>query len=93
MDNNSVIQFIDQTVTFEQFVDALATKVALRIHQVENGQLDISQAQAFKLFGRADVERWVRNGKLQPSRISPGKKRYKLVDLQKLASIQQNYLL
>ncbi|MBR0048546.1 MAG: hypothetical protein IJP74_04390 [Prevotella sp.] len=93
MDDNSEIQFIDKTVTFEQFVDALATKVALRIHQVEKGQLEISQAQAFKLFGRADVERWVKNGKLVPSRISPGKKRYKLVDLQKLASIQQNYLL
>lgn len=93
MDDNSEIQFIDKTVTFEQFVDALATKVALRIHQVEKGQLEISQAQAFKLFGRADVERWVKNGKLEPSRISPGKKRYKLVDLQKLASIQQNYLL
>lgn len=93
MDDNSEIQFIDKTVTFEQFVDALATKVALRIHQVEKGQLEISQAQAFKFFGRADVERWVKNGKLVPSRISPGKKRYKLVDLQKLASIQQNYLL
>ena len=93
MDDNSVIQFADQTVTFEQFVDMLATKVALRIHQVEKGQLEISQAQAFKLFGRADVERWVRIGKLKPSRISPGKKRYKLVDLQELASIQQNYLL
>ena len=93
MDENSVLQFIDKTVTFEQFVDALATKVALRMHQVEKGQLEISQAQAFKLFGRADVERWVKNGKLVPSRISPGKKRYKLVDLQKLASIQQNYLL
>lgn len=93
MDDNSVLQFIDKTVTFEQFVDALATKVALRMHQVEKGQLEISQAQAFKLFGRADVERWVKNGKLVPSRISPGKKRYKLVDLQKLASIQQNYLL
>ena len=93
MDDNSEIQFIDKTVTFEQFVDALATKVALRMHQVEKGQLEISQAQAFKLFGRADVERWVKNGKLVPSRISPGKKRYKLVDLQKLASIQQNYLL
>lgn len=93
MDDNSIIHFTDQTVTFEQFVDMLATKVALRIHQVEKGQLEISQAQAFKLFGRADVERWVRIGKLKPSRISPGKKRYKLVDLQELASIQQNYLL
>ena len=90
MDDKSILQFSDQSVTFDQFVDMLATKVALRIHQ---GQLEISQAQAYKLFGRADVERWVRSGNLEPVRISPGKKRYRLVDLQKLASIQQNYLL
>jgi hypothetical protein len=93
MDDNSVLQFADLTVTFEQFVDLLATKVALRIHQVEKGQLEISQAQAYRLFGRADVDRWIKNGKLHPSRISPGKKRYRLVDLQELATIQQNYLL
>jgi hypothetical protein len=93
MDDNTVLQFIDQSVTFEQFVDLLATKVALRIHQIEKGQLEISQAQAYKLFGRADVERWIKSGKLQPVRISPGKKRFSLVDLQNLASIQQNYLL
>ena len=93
MDDNTILQFADQSVTFEQFVDVFATKVALRIHQVEKGQLEVSQAQAFKMYGRADVERWIKSGKLQPVRISPGKKRYRLVDLQKLANIQQNYLL
>ncbi|UKI45886.1 MAG: hypothetical protein L6V92_10535 [Phocaeicola vulgatus] len=93
MDNNAEWQFVDQTVTYEQFVNELATRIALKIHQVEKGQLEISQAKAFKMYGRADVERWVKSGKLQPSRISPGKKRYRLIDLQKLADIQQNYLL
>ncbi|MBQ5981852.1 MAG: hypothetical protein IJL54_06770 [Prevotella sp.] len=93
MDKNTVLEFINKSVTFEQFVDVLATKVALRIHQIEKGQLEISQAQAYKLFGRADVERWVKSGKIEPVRISPGKKRFKLVDLQMLANVQQNYLL
>ena len=93
MDNNAEWQFVDQTVTYEQFVNELATRIALKIHQVEKGQLEISQAKAFKMYGRADVERWVKSGKLQLSRISPGKKRYRLIDLQKLADIQQNYLL
>lgn len=92
MDKNTVLEFINKSVTFEQFVDVLATKVALRIHQIEKGQLEISQAQAYKLFGRADVERWVKSGKIEPVRISPGKKRFKLVDLQMLANVQQNYL-
>lgn len=51
------------------------------------------KTQAYQMFGKSDVVRWIKSGKLYPCRISPGKKRYKLVDLQKLASIQQNYLL
>jgi hypothetical protein len=93
MDKNTVLEFINKSVTFEQFVDVLATKVALRIHQIEKGQLEISQDQAYKLFGRADVERWVKSGKIEPVRISPGKKRFKLVDLQMLENVQQNYIL
>ena len=93
MDDKSVLQFGDQTVSFEQFVDSLATKVALRMHQIEKGQFEISQRQAYKMFGKSDVQRWIKNGKLEPVRISPGKKRYRLIDLQQLANIQQNYIL
>lgn len=93
MNNNTEIIFSDKTVTYDQFVTDLATRIALKIHQVEKGQLEISQAKAFKMFGRADVEWWIRNGKLKPCRVSPGKKRYRLIDLQKLANIQQNYIL
>ena len=93
MDKNTECQFLDTTVIYDQFITDLATKIALKMHQVEKGQLEISQAQAYKMFGRADVERWVKNGKIEPVRISPGKKRYRLIDLQKLADVQQNYLL
>ena len=93
MDKNTECQFLDTTGTYDQFITDLATKIALKMHQVEKGQLEISQAQAYKMFGRADVERWVKNGKIEPVRISPGKKRYRLIDLQKLADVQQNYLL
>ena len=93
MDKNTECQFLDTTVTYDQFITDLATKIALKMHQVEKGQLEISQAQAYKMFGRADVERWVKNGKIEPVRISPGTKRYRLIDLQKLADVQQNYLL
>lgn len=37
MDNNTECNFIDKTVTFDQFVNELATMIALRIHQVEKG--------------------------------------------------------
>lgn len=93
MDNSNEFIFSNASVSYEQFTTELATKIALKLYQIEKGELEISQSQAFKMFGRSDVERWIKNGKLIPARISPGKKRFKLVDLQKLASIQQNYLL
>ena len=92
MNQKEEIQFCDKTVTYSQFVNDLASAVAMRMHQIEKGQLEISQAEAFRLFSRADVERWVKNGKIQPCRISPGKKRFKLDQLQKWANVQQTYL-
>ena len=93
MDDNKELLFSDTTVSYLQFVDDLATKIALRVHQIEKGQLEVSQAQAFRMFGRADVERWIKNGKLMPCRISPEKKSYKLTDLQQLPTVKQNYIL
>ena len=93
MDNNTECFFSDRAVKYDQFLNELATRLALKMHQVEKGQLEISQAQAFKMFGRADVERWVKCGLIAPCRVSPGKKRFKLIELQKLADKQQNYLL
>lgn len=93
MEKNKELLFADKSVTYTDFIRDLASELAMKLHQIEKGQLEISQAQAFRMFGRADVERWIKNGKITPCRISPGKKRYKLVELQKLANVQQNYLL
>ena len=49
MGNNTECHFIDKTVTFDQFVNEPATMIALRIHQVEKGQLEISQTKAFQM--------------------------------------------
>lgn len=93
MEKNQELLFADKSVTYKDFIRDLASELAMKLHQIEKGQLEISQAQAFRMFGRADVERWINNGKIAPCRVSPGKKRYKLIELQKLAKIQQNYLL
>lgn len=93
MEKNKELLFADKSVTYTDFIRDLASELAMKLHQIEKGQLEISQAQAFRMFGRADVERWIKNGKITPCRISPGKKRFKLIELQKLANVQQNYLL
>lgn len=39
MNNNTEIIFSDKTVTYDQFVTDLATRIALKIHQVEKVSL------------------------------------------------------
>lgn len=93
MENITECVFADKSVTYEQFTEELATKIAFKIYQVEKGQLEISQTKAYRMFGRAAVDRWLKSGQLQPCRVMPGKKLYRLIELQKLASVKQNYLI
>lgn len=48
MDNNTECHFIDKTVTFDQFVNELATMIALRIHQVEKASLKSAKQKRSK---------------------------------------------
>lgn len=51
--------------------------------------MEVNKAQAYRMYGRTDVDRWIKKGLCEPLRISPGKTRYKLFELQKLASVNQ----
>lgn len=55
--------------------------------------MEVCKVHTYRMYGRADVDRWIKKGLIEPSRISPGKTRYKLFELQKLASVMQNFLL
>lgn len=35
--------------------------------------MEVCKAQAYRMYGRADVDRWVKKGLIEPSRISQGK--------------------
>ena len=50
----------------------------------------ICQRQAFRLFGRANVERWRREGKLTPHRRLR-KVEYRITELYTLSARQQDY--
>lgn len=82
--------FADKSVTYEQFIDELATRLAVKIQQVENGEMEISKNKAYKMYGRAEVDRWIKSGKLKPSRVTPGMTKYKVGDLDQLANAAQN---
>ena len=91
MDDKECV-FADKSVTYNSFVEELATRIAIKMRQVDIGNMEISKNKAYKMFGRADVDRWIKTGKLKPSRISPGIIRFQLVDLYKLAGKVQNYI-
>lgn len=84
MDNMECV-FADKSVTYNCFVEELATRIAVKMRQLDKGNMEVSKNKAYKIFGRSDVERWIRTGQLKPSRISPGKIRFQLVDLYKLS--------
>ena len=84
------LQFADKSVPYRVFVQDVATEVAILLQQFKDDPEYISQNKAFAIFGRANVERWRRQGKISP-RKRPGKLEYLTADLRMLQRTQQDY--
>lgn len=85
--------FADKCVRYETFVQDVARVVTtMVVEQLRNQKEYLSQNQAFNRFGRGNVERWVRECRLEPMKVSKGKKEYRLKDLLALQNVQQDYL-
>lgn len=85
--------FADKCVTYDTFVNDLARVVTkMVVDQLRNGKDVLTQNEAYRRFGRANVDRWVRQCRLEPLAVRPGKKEYRLDDLMKLHNCQQDYL-
>lgn len=86
------IQFADKTVTYETFLHDFAVVLApILKQQMEDPSEVISQNKAYKMFGQANVMRWVKNRKLVPVAKRPGKIEYRLSDLRSCQNIFQDY--
>lgn len=85
------IQFEDKSVTFDTFVTNIAAKLATYIKEDQNDKPYISQNEAFRIYGRANVERWYKQGKIQPCK-RPGKIEYPTSILKELSRTIQDYL-
>lgn len=84
------IQFSDKLVSYETFMSDLSARVA---RMMKNDAADpeyISQRKAYSMFGRRNVDRWRRNGKIQPYK-RPGKIEYCTADLRLLQRTEQDY--
>lgn len=85
-----MIQFEDKLVSYDTFMNDLSSRIVAKIKSTRNDPEYVSQAQAYRMFGRANVERWRRQGKIHP-RKRPGKLEYSVVELRKLQEVSQDY--
>ena len=62
------IQFADKSVPYLAFIQDVAAHLAYNLKQDNSDPEYISQNQAFRIFGRKQVERWRNAGKVSPIR-------------------------
>ena len=58
------IQFIDHEVPYDVFLNDLVNKLVQALKDTHDDPEFISQRKAYKLFGRRNVDRWRRQGKV-----------------------------
>lgn len=85
------IQFSDCLVSYETFMSDLSARVARMMKSDSADPEYVSQRMAYSIFGRKNVDRWRRTGKVKPSK-RPGKVEYFMADLRLLQRTEQDYL-
>lgn len=84
------LDFEDKSIDYETFLRDIAIAVVKMIAESQDDPDVISQRQAYEMFGRGNVERWVREGKIEPCK-RPGKVEYKTAELRALQRKKQDY--
>lgn len=84
------LEFSNRLVRYEDFLNDIAARVVKLLKCDKDDPEIISQRRAFELFGRGNVERWRKQGKITPY-IRPGKVEYRTAELRLLQRIQQDY--
>ncbi len=85
-----MILVADKSVPYGVFIQDVAAQV---VHMLKNDNNDpeyVSQRKAYEIFGRRNIERWRRLGKVSPGK-RPGKLEYRTADLRRLQRTQQDY--
>lgn len=85
------LHFSDKSVPYRVFVDDVAARVVALLKKDRNDPEFVSQRRAFDIFGRRNVERWRRLGKVKPCK-RPGKMEYRTSELRLLQRTEQDYL-
>lgn len=75
-----ILQVLDRLVPYDAFLNDLAARIVGMMKADSNDPEFVSQRKAYELFGRRNVERWKRQGKVE-SYKRPGKVEYRTSDL------------
>ena len=84
------IDFTDKTVSYRTFLRDLSANIVKMLHEDKDDPDFMSTRQAYKMFGRKNVERWRRVCKIQPY-VRPGKMEYETAQLRLLQRTEQDY--
>lgn len=63
------ILFSDKAPDYETFITDLVARLTAALAQISHDPEYISQRKAYSMFGRANVERWRRQGKIIGNKI------------------------
>ncbi len=92
--NNAVapqyFEFEKNLIPYDVFLNDIAAKIVAMLKDDKNDPEYVSQRKAYTMFGRRNVERWRREGKVQPCK-RPGKMEYHTADLRRLQRVKQDY--
>lgn len=85
------IRFVDRLVPYDSFVNDLAARIVRFLKTDGEDPEFISQRKAYALFGRANVERWKRQGKVEVYR-RPGKLEYRTAELREIQRTVNDFI-
>lgn len=84
------INFPDRCVSYDTFMDDLSARIVRMMRRSEADPEIVSQRKAYAIFGRANVDRWRREGRIKCFK-RPGKVEYRTADLRVLQETEQDY--
>jgi len=84
------LNFSDHLIPYDKFLTDVAANVVKMLKSDAHDPEYVSQRKAYEMFGRGNVERWRKQGKVQPYK-RPGKLEYRTADLRLLQRTVQDY--
>lgn len=84
------LQFLDHLIPYDTFLNDVAARVVSMLKTDKDDPEFVSQRKAYEMFGRRNVERWRKQGKVEPCK-RPGKLEYRTADLRLLQRTVQDY--